>query len=112
MHIKIALTLISAALLGGCTAEQQADARLGWERGVATGTRIRNEVVLPLLASTLEVAGTAAAGYAQGYSDYYATHPTVYVQPSYIQPMQPQHGTITVMPTWRNAGDGPTFINY
>ena len=64
MYRRIAiLFLAAAALLSGCTAEQQQEAREGWERGVATGHKFRDTVLLPTLATTLEVTGDAARPY-------------------------------------------------
>jgi hypothetical protein len=73
---------------------------------VATGHKFRDIVLLPTLATTLEVTGDALAAYSQGVAQYEATHPTIYVQPSYVQ----QHGTMTLMTP--GAAHPFTFINY
>jgi hypothetical protein len=89
------LFLAAAALLSGCTAENQAAFTQGWNRGIA----FRNQVLLPAL-------GNALVAYGNGVAQYEATHPTIYVQPSYVQ----QHGTMTLMTP--GAVHPFTFINY
>jgi hypothetical protein len=99
MYRRIAsLFLAATALLSGCTAENQAAFTEGWNRGIA----FRNQVLLPSL-------GNAMVAYGNGVAQYEATHPTIYVQPSYVQ----QHGTMTVQPTGFGSFGQPSYqINY
>lgn len=97
---RLDLSLLTASLmggcilLGGCTTSYTWDAHQGPGRAI-TYTRHDHTTVDPdkvaavagaVLDTTLQVAGTASAGYAEGVAEYQYTHPTVYIQPSFIQP--------------------------
>jgi hypothetical protein len=56
--------------------------------------------------AAISTVGAYARGYAASAEEYQATHPTVYVQPTYVP--QQQHGTATVI----TPGAPISFINY
>jgi len=99
---RFTLTLLAALSLGGCTAEQQAQVRTGWARGVATGTRFREQVLAP----TLQATGQAMVAYSNGVAEYEYTHPivTVYQELSFIQP-----ATYHATPTGLTLFGEPTY---
>jgi hypothetical protein len=86
--LLISLLLAAAAVLSGCTAQDQAAFMEGYNRGAI----VRNQILQGL--------GNALVAYGNGVSEYEVTHPTVYVQP--------QHGTMTVI----TPGEGTSFIYY
>jgi hypothetical protein len=108
---NIALGILAAITLGGCgefmDGYNEARAHRG-EPGYSSadyaakiGDQLKSGV------------GRFANGYAQGAADYQYTHPTVYVQPSYVAPALPQHGTATVTPTGFGSFGAPSYnINY
>jgi uncharacterized protein YceK len=123
----LVLTILAALSLGGCTTAYKWDTdKKGNVYLAGTSQRFDPDkaaaIAGTVVGTTLAVAAVGAelgSSYYGGVSDYYATHPTVYVQPSYVapyqtyQPYQPQHGTATITPMGIDHPIGAGYnINY
>lgn len=111
---RLALAMITASILGGCSTGYKWDTDKNGNVYLAgTYQRFDPDKAAAISNELASGAGRFATGYAQGAADYQYTHPTVYVQPSYVVPALPQHGTATVTPTGFGSFGAPSYnINY
>jgi hypothetical protein len=106
--MKPLLAIGLAGLLAGCATQYEWDLDHKTGQVYLAGTRrVFNPGAAQQIAEgAANDLGSFAQGYAQGAAEYQATHPTIYVTPTYVPPQQ--HGTATVF----TPGQPMTFINY
>ena len=92
--IRLTLTLFAALSLGGCSTSYTWDAHQGPGRSI-TYTRHDHTALDPDKVAAVTDTLTRSTGDAMvGYANAYQPPQTVYVQPSFIQPMQPVQSDI------------------
>ena len=112
--MKIVLGMLAALTLGGCSTGYKWDTdKNGNVYLTGTYQRFDPDKAAAVMGAAADLGSAYYGGRAQGYADYQYTHPTVYVQPSYVAPTLQPHGTATVTPTGFGSFGAPSYnVNY